>query len=117
MKRHLSPEEEDEEAFKAEMYDKLDDMQAAAVIAAAHRPNRALQDLSNSIEALPMHFVRKNEIHQVRENENNPLGSNLHVFVLVCFLGLTVFVVSISMLSLCSINESIGGHDLRRQLG
>ena len=46
MKRHLSPEEEDEEAFRVELYEKLPAEQAQKIIDAAHRPNRALQDLS-----------------------------------------------------------------------
>ena len=64
MKRHLSPEDEDEADFQAELYEKLPAQQAQKIIDAAHRPNRALQDLSYSIENLPMHFMRKNEIHK-----------------------------------------------------
>ena len=54
MKRHLSPEWEDEEDFKKELFEKLPKDQAQNIIDAAHRPNRALQDLSNAIENLPM---------------------------------------------------------------
>jgi ion channel-forming bestrophin family protein len=64
MKRHLSPPWEDEEDFKKELKEKLPALQADAIINAAHRPNRALFDLSLAIENLPMHFLRKNEIHQ-----------------------------------------------------
>jgi ion channel-forming bestrophin family protein len=64
MKRHLSPVLEDEEDFKKELYEKLPPAQAQAIIAAAHRPNRALYDLSMAIENLPMHFLRKNQVHQ-----------------------------------------------------
>ena len=64
MKRHLSPQEEDEEEFVKEMRQKLPAKQAEGIIAAPHRPNRALQDLSFAIEALPMHFMRKNEIQR-----------------------------------------------------
>ena len=63
MKRHLSPQEEDEVAFQQELRQKLPAEQAEKVIAAAHRPNRALQDLSNAIEECPMHFIRKHEVH------------------------------------------------------
>ena len=42
MKRHLSPVNEDEEDFKRELYAKLPAGQARKIIAAAHRPNRAL---------------------------------------------------------------------------
>ena len=64
MKRHLSPPSEDEEDFKRELRERLPAKQAEAIINAAHRPNRALFDLSMAIENLPMHFLRKNEIHQ-----------------------------------------------------
>jgi ion channel-forming bestrophin family protein len=63
MKRHLSPVEEDEAAFQKEFREKLPAEQAEKVIAAAHRPNRALQDLSNAIEECPMHFIRKHDVH------------------------------------------------------
>ena len=77
MKRHLSPEEEDEAAFCKELYEKLSSPdQANAIIAANHRPNRALQDLSNSIEALPMHYLRKNEIQQAVTIFEDNLGSS-----------------------------------------
>ena len=76
MKRHLSPEWEDEEDFKKEMMEKLPEGQAAAVIAAAHRPNHALQDLSVAIENLPMHFIRKNEIHRAATIFEDNLGSS-----------------------------------------
>jgi len=64
MKRHLSPVEEDEEEFQMELRSRLPAEQAEKIIAAAHRPNRALQDLSVAIEKLPMHFVRKNELNK-----------------------------------------------------
>lgn len=76
MKRHLSPEEEDEQAFRKELYEKLPEKQAEMIIAAAHRPNRALQDLSFAIDSLPMHFVRKNEIHQAATIFEDNLGSS-----------------------------------------
>jgi predicted membrane chloride channel (bestrophin family) len=76
MKRHLSPEEEDEKAFRLELYEKLPEKQARKIIEAAHRPNRALQDLSNAIEQLPMHFARKNEIQQAVTIFEDDLGSS-----------------------------------------
>lgn len=76
MKRHLSPEEEDEIAFRAELYEKLPKQQAEMIIAAAHRPNRALQDLSYAIDDLPMHFIRKNEIHRAVTIFEDDLGSS-----------------------------------------
>ena len=63
MKRHLSPPREDEEAYVQELKAKLSPSQADAIISAAHRPNRALYDLSVAIEKLPMHFVRKNALN------------------------------------------------------
>ena len=76
MKRHLSPEEEDEEAFKQELFEKLPAQQAQMIIDAAHRPNRALQDLSYSIENLPMHFLRKNEVQTAVTIFEDNLGSS-----------------------------------------
>jgi ion channel-forming bestrophin family protein len=76
MKRHLSPPDEDEDDFKRELNEKLPAQQAAAILAAAHRPNRALQDLSVAIENLPMHFMRKLEIHKSVTVFENNLGSS-----------------------------------------
>ena len=76
MKRHLSPLEEDEEDFKGELYEKLPKEQAQAIIDAAHRPNRALFDLSVAIENLPMHWMRKNEIHKAVTIFEDNLGSS-----------------------------------------
>ena len=59
MKRHLSPPDEDEEDYIAEMKARLSPQQADKIINAAHRPNRALYDLSMAIDKLPMHFMRK----------------------------------------------------------
>ena len=76
MKRHLSPEDQDESAFRVELYSKLPKAQAEAIIDAAHRPNRALQDLSLAIENLPMHFMRKNEIQKAVTIFEDNLGSS-----------------------------------------
>lgn len=76
MKRHLSPESEDEVAFQVELYEKLPKQQAEMIIAAAHRPNRALQDLSYAVDDLPMHFMRKNEIHRAVTIFEDNLGSS-----------------------------------------
>lgn len=76
MKRHLSPETEDELAFQRELLEKLPKQQAEMIIAAAHRPNRALQDLSYAIDDLPMHFMRKNEIHRAVTIFEDDLGSS-----------------------------------------
>ena len=73
MKRHLSPESEDEINFQAELYHKLPTKeQASQIIQAQHRPNRALQDLSMAIENLPIHFLRKTLLHEsVKKFEDN----------------------------------------------
>lgn len=76
MKRHLSPEWEDEKDFQAELKDKLPEQQAEMILKAAHRPNRALQDLSYAIDDLPMHFMRKNEIHRAVTIFEDNLGSS-----------------------------------------
>ena len=76
MKRHLSPEWDDEDDFRAEILSKLPEEQANGIFEAAHRPNRALQDLSVAIENLPMHFIRKNEIHRAATIFEDNLGSS-----------------------------------------
>ena len=77
MKRHLSPPEEDEEDYVAELKtSRLTDEQANAIISAAHRPNRALYDLSVAIEKLPMHFMRKNEINKNLSIFEDTLGGS-----------------------------------------
>ena len=76
MKRHLSPEWDDEEAFKAELYEKLPKQQADTIIGAGHRPNRALYDLSLAIENLPMHYLRKNQLHTLLTQFEDNLGSS-----------------------------------------
>jgi len=76
MKRHLSPEWEDEEFFRKELYERLPEAQANAIINAAHRPNRALFDLSLAIENMPMHFIRKNEVHRAVTIFEDNLGSS-----------------------------------------
>lgn len=76
MKRHLSPEAEDEADFRAELQERLPASQAQAIIDAAHRPNRALFDLSLAIENLPMHFLRKNQIQEAVTIFEDNLGSS-----------------------------------------
>ena len=76
MKRHLSPEWEDEDMFRKELYERLPKPQAEAIIKAVHRPNRALFDLSLAVENLPMHFMRKNRIHQAITIFEDNLGSS-----------------------------------------
>lgn len=76
-KRHLSPAWDDEEAFQRELFDRLPLTQAEKIIAASHRPNRAMQDLSYVIETLPMNFIRKNEIHKAASAFQDTSGSSI----------------------------------------
>ena len=76
MKRHLSPPDEDEEDYVAELKSRLTPEQADAIISSAHRPNRALYDLSVAIEKLPMHFMRKNEINKNLSIFEDTLGGS-----------------------------------------
>jgi putative membrane protein len=82
MKRHLSPEKEDEEDFRRELFEKLPRGQAEAIIKAAHRPNRALYDLSVAIENLPMHWLRKNQINAAVTIFEDNLGSSERLLTL-----------------------------------
>lgn len=61
-KRHISNPEEDEESYEAEIRARLPSQQAEELLAADHRPNKALLDLSLAVNELPMSFLRKNEI-------------------------------------------------------
>jgi putative membrane protein len=76
MKRHLSPPAEDEDDFVAELNARLSPEQAQGIIKAAHRPNRALYDLSVAIDRLPMHFMRKNEINKNLSIFEDTLGGS-----------------------------------------
>lgn len=60
--RHLTPPEEDEEQFQADVRERLKPEQAEALIAAVHRPNRAMFDIGCAINDLPMHFMRRNQL-------------------------------------------------------
>lgn len=76
MKRHLSPPAEDEQAYQDEIRARLPPAQAEALSNAAHRPNRALYDLSVAIDKLPMHFMRKNEINKNLSIFEDTLGGS-----------------------------------------
>lgn len=76
MKRHLSPQEEDAAEFEQELGEKLPTSQANGILRARHRPNRALQDLSSAIEALPVHFLRKDRLHSSLTQFEDNLGSS-----------------------------------------
>ena len=60
--RHLTAPDADEEAFQKDIREWLDPEQAEALIAADHRPNRAMFDIGCAINDLPMHFMRRNQM-------------------------------------------------------
>ena len=70
MKRHLSPPKEDEKAFVEEIKARLSPEQAEAIISAAHRPNRALYDLSVAIEKVSLFrsIALARSIHTITNN-------------------------------------------------
>jgi predicted membrane chloride channel (bestrophin family) len=76
MKRHLSPEWQDEDSFRVELYERLPKAQAQAIIDAKHRPNRALFDLSLAVENCPMHFIRRNQCQGALTQFEDNLGSS-----------------------------------------
>mmetsp|Transcript_37708 Transcript_37708/g.78253 ORF Transcript_37708/g.78253 Transcript_37708/m.78253 type:complete len:442 (+) Transcript_37708:65-1390(+) len=82
MKRHLSPEQDDEGPFQEEIQQKLTmasrptaSQHLTALLQAQHRPNRALQDLSYAIEQLPLHMWRKTQLHQALTQFEDNLGA------------------------------------------
>lgn len=77
--RHIS-NPEDEEAYCREVRARLPPAQAEGLIAAVHRPNRAMLDLSVAVNALPMHFMRKNEIDKDIMLFGDTCGSNERLF-------------------------------------
>ena len=62
LQRHLLRAQEDEEVFQSEVRDRLDPRDAEALIAATHRPTKALFDLSNAVERLPISYIKRIEI-------------------------------------------------------
>jgi predicted membrane chloride channel (bestrophin family) len=75
MKRQLSSKEEDEIAFLNDVHEKLPKEHAAVLLAAQHRPIRALQDLSYAIENLNMSTFRKDELHEAVTSFEVVLGT------------------------------------------
>lgn len=60
--RHLLSSEEDENAFIAQMYERLPKEQAEAMIKCRHRPTKALFDLSCAVDALGLPYVKRIEV-------------------------------------------------------
>lgn len=62
LQRHLLRAQEDEEVFQMEVRERLAPKDAEALIAATHRPTKALFDLSNAVERLPISYIKRIEI-------------------------------------------------------
>jgi len=62
LQRHLLRAQEDEEPFQMEVRERLSPRDAEALIASAHRPTKALFDLSNAVERLPISYIKRIEI-------------------------------------------------------
>ena len=62
LQRHLLGEQEDDEAFRVDIRQYLSPATAQNLIDARHKPARALFDLSNVINALPLPYLRRLEL-------------------------------------------------------
>ena len=62
LSRHLLRGAEDEEAFAADVRFRLDPDIAEKLISVRHRPTKALYDLTNSVDALSLPFIKRIEI-------------------------------------------------------
>lgn len=60
--RHLLSKEEDEMPFMAEMYERLPRDRAESIVKCRHRPTKALFDLSCSVDALNLPYVKRIEV-------------------------------------------------------
>ena len=64
MTRHLLSAGEDEVAFQEQVRERLCEENAEALIAARHRPQRALYQLSRSVRKLPLDFRQRMQIDE-----------------------------------------------------
>mmetsp|Transcript_23414 Transcript_23414/g.50788 ORF Transcript_23414/g.50788 Transcript_23414/m.50788 type:complete len:425 (-) Transcript_23414:142-1416(-) len=78
--RHMESPFISEADYVADLLEKLDPDQAEGLIASAHRPNRALFDLSNAVNDLPMHALRRNEIDKSIVVLGDQLGGSERLF-------------------------------------
>lgn len=62
LQRHLLGELEDDEAFRRDIRQHLSPATAQNLLDARHKPSRALYDLSNVINALPLPYLRRLEL-------------------------------------------------------
>ena len=53
---------DDEAAFQANIYKKIDPKTAKVIISATHHPNSAMYDIITLANSLPIMFLRSNEI-------------------------------------------------------
>lgn len=77
--RHIS-NPQDEADYCRELHERLPPDQAAGLIAATHRPNKAMSDLAEAVSELPMNFLRKNEIDKDIQLFEDTCGSSERLF-------------------------------------
>ena len=56
------PNTDDEAVFQAELYKNIDPENAKEIIAANHRPNRAMYDIITLVNRMPVIFLRRDDI-------------------------------------------------------
>ena len=78
--RHMESPFISEADYVADLRENLDPAHADALIASAHRPNRALFDLANAVNDLPMHALRRNEIDKSIVTLGDQLGGSERLF-------------------------------------
>jgi len=78
--RHMLSPYEAEADYVADLRERLSPEHADGLIAAAHRPNRALQDLARAVNDLPMHALRRNEIDKSLVTFEDQLGGSERLF-------------------------------------
>ena len=78
--RHMESPFISEADYVADLRENLDPAHADGLIASAHRPNRALFDLANAVNDLPMHALRRNEIDKSIVVLGDQLGGSERLF-------------------------------------
>jgi len=78
--RHMESPFISEADYVADLRENLDPAHADALVASAHRPNRALFDLANAVNDLPMHALRRNEIDKSIVVLGDQLGGSERLF-------------------------------------
>ena len=78
--RHMESPFTSEADYVADLRERLSPEHADGLIASAHRPNRALFDLANAVNDLPMHALRRNEIDKSIVVLGDQLGGSERLF-------------------------------------